>query len=75
MDFFNKNKFFRKNSNVCLIYFMVVKLLIDIVFWFEDLKYFLLIFYEFIWWFSLNVFVCFLCGKIGIYICDIENIK
>lgn len=29
MDFFNKKKFFRKNSNVCLIHLMVVKLLTD----------------------------------------------
>lgn len=49
MDFFNKKKFFRKNSNVCLIHLMVVKLLTDIVFWLEDLKYFLSISYESTW--------------------------
>lgn len=75
MDFFNKKKFFRKNSNVCLIHLMVVKLLTDIVFWLEDLKYFLSISYESTWRLSLNAFVRSSRGKTGIYIRDIENTK
>lgn len=73
--FFNKKKFFRKNSNVCLIHLMVVKLLTDIVFWLEDLKYFLSISYESTWRLSLNAFVRSSRGKTGIYIRDIENTK
>lgn len=54
---------------------MVVKLLTDIVFWLEDLKYFLSISYESTWRPSLNAFVRSSRGKTGIYIRDIENTK